>query len=550
MESTKKQKIVWDGYEIALKRYEKADYEGALTLLLNADEDGHATPEILSLIATIYFDIEMYNYSIEYWLRYLSAVSGAENKAKAYNALAACYCRLDMPGPMTYWYDEQLKVCDMSELEYDNILMEYYDAVNDTVHSEFYSVDNPPGDRLAWEGSVLISEGCYSEAVEKLKAVSINDPRYIDAQLNISACYSVLGEEEKSIDVLKALVEKRPDSGVANLSYAACFFDAHQMTEAKFYAEKAVECGIDDEEDLFRLAFILLNLDEEEQALHEIDKSLLISPYYLKSLLLKGEILYNRGNFEEAEQIFKKLYDITRGPTAKYFYSLSVSTQNDKPTKLEYGMILPKNEASLRFTHVAFIIAGREAVIKAEKKEDLKDLVDWCLFYPNGLQADFVKTLISCSKKMSKYLIDKLLCPRVDCEVKFVIIEGLARYGYSKKIAVEMNGVYFTKKIIPTDLGADLPVNVFDDAYAYAYSKICLFDERADDLIDYAREMFYYTLENHTFDKVKDKNALAAAMLFFGEYDVVKQKGFVEQILKSNRKKVKEVLLYTGGSKE
>lgn len=549
METTKKQKVVWDGYEIALSRYDAGNYEGALTLLLNADEDGHASPHILELIAAIYFDIEMYRYSVEYWLRYLSIVSRADCKAKAYNALAACYCRLDMPGPMTYWYEEQLKVCGPNEMDYDYVLMDYYDAVNDAMPDEFYSVDNPPCDKIAWEGSVLISEGEYEEAIKKLQSIPETDERYTDAQLNVVACLSVIGEEEKSVETLKSLVEKKPESGAANLAYAAYFFDSSRLTESRYYADKADECGLEDEEDMFRLAFLLLSFGEEDKALKQLDDCLSISPYFLKALILKGELFYNRGDKKKAAEVFKKLYDVTRGATARYYYNISVSESGDLPKKLEYGVILPKEEAAARFAHVALIIAGGEKIVKAEKKEVLTDLADWCLFYPNALQCEFVRTLLVSGNKMRGYLIDKLVSPRVDSEAKFAIIEGLARSGYNKKISAEITGVYFTTKIVPADLGADLKNNVFADAYSFAYSKICLFDDRADELIDYACDMFYYALDNHTFDRADDKNALAAAMLYTGGYGVIKQKGFIEHVLMTSKKKMKEMLSITGGTK-
>ena len=108
--------------------------------------------------------------------------------------------------------------------------------------------------------------------------------------------------------------------------------------------------------------------------------------------------------------------------------------------------------------------------------------------------------------------------------------------------------MYFTTKIVPADLGADLKNNAFADAYSFAYSKICLFDDRADELIDYACDMFYYALDNHTFDRADDKNALAAAMLYAGGYGVIKQKGFIEHVLMTSKKKMKEMLSITGGT--
>ena len=59
--------------------------------------------------------------------------------------------------------------------------------------------------------------------------------------------------------------------------------------------------------------------------------------------------------------------------------------------------------------------------------------------------------------------------------------------------------------------------------------------------------MFYYTLDHHTLNKITDKNALAAAMLTKGGYDVMDQSGFVTHILMTNKKKIKEMLSYTGG---
>ncbi len=547
MEATKSEKIVWDGYEIALKRYEAGNYEGALTILLNDDEDGHATPRILALIAAVYFDIEMYRYSIEYWLRYLSLVSSTEYKAKAYNALAACYCRLDMPGPMTYWYEEQLKLCGPTEMDYDYVLMDYYDAVNDAVAPEFYSVDNPPCDKIAWEGSVLIAEGKYEEAMAKLEEIPKDDVRYVDSRLNISACLSVDGEDEKSLEVLEKLIEEKPDSGAANLAYAAYLFDTNRMTEAKYYAEKALEYGLDDEEDMFRLAFILLYFGREDEALKQINECLSFSPYFLKALLLKGELFYNRKRYEEAAEIFKKLYDVTRGTISKYYYNLCISPERDKIEKLDYGVILPKEEAATRFAHVALIIAGGEKIVKAEKKETLTDLADWCLFFPNALQKEFIKTLLMSGTKMRRYFIDKLVCPRIDTETKLVIIEGLTRSGYHKKIGVEMTNAYLTTKIVPADFGVKFENDIFADAYAFAFAKICLFDDRAKELREYAYDMFYYTLDHHTLNKITDKNALAAAMLTKGGYDVMDQSGFVTHILMTNKKKIKEMLSYTGG---
>lgn len=569
--------------EVALRRIENGDYVGGVSLLRNAEEDGLTTPEVYAALAEAYFDIEAYTFSLEYWFKFLSVTKSHYDRARGYNGVAACYCRVEDVAMLTYYYDKEQKSAAQLRFDYDNLEFKYdelildsyealshyterklermarllaegvapedesesltFDLLEDDFYSDsdFYSVDFPPSEKLLWESANLMSAGEYEKAYDILKAVPESSECYVDARLNMASSLGALDRHDEAISILEKLAEEKPDDGTALLGCAVYFADLNRSEESKHYALLAAYKPKENDEDYCRAAYLLLDFGETEMAAYNLDECLKINPYDFKALILKGEIEYNAGRKDKAAEAFKKTYDLTRSEVARYYYLNSLPCEAGAPRKLSYRFTLPEVERSFKEASISLCIARGKKFVQEQPLEDIYDLCEWCFAAPCDLQAEFARAVFKACPTLREYLIKKLVSERVDLSVKFAIIEELVLGGYKRTVAVTMMGIFMETKIIGADFGKTKVGKKFKKAYASAFAKTCLFDERAEKLPTIAADMFAAIENMGNMDRVDDVNALAGAILYYGEYEACKKRGFFEKVMNTSKKKVKAI---------
>ena len=498
---------------ISEKRRNEGDYLGALTVLLNLEEEGTKNIEVLSSIAAIYFDMEQFVLSSEYWFRYLSQSNSIKVRSRAYSGLSACFCMLGDTRMMAYYSEKSLALGRAGDPQYENVILDYYDYVYDSLGNGYY-VSYPekyiPAKRLMFESDALIDAAKDEEAAARLALVQKDSEYYCEARSKMAQCYLVTGKEKEAEEVLKELVAEFPEDVFANLSYGLYLLDGGKDEESKEYLLKATEGEFFDEEDYFRLAVALCRIEREKEAQNVLERALSINEFCLHVLYLYAIVTHNLGDDETSAASFKKIYSMTRTAVSLYYYKLISGGHKEK---LEYTFNLPKSEASKRFAKITLIIANGKRAMQSYGEQEVIDLLEWCLPYETKLQFEFVSVLLSQgSLKVRNRVIAQLLSPNVSNEMKMFIIETLILNDCAKRsVCAAFDNVFLKITLVKGDFEKTRN-DFFKRAFAFCFSRLAPFGTDGYKLRETAYEIFYKLKDNGYLKKISDVNALSCAM--------------------------------------
>ena len=169
------------------------------------------------------------------------------------------------------------------------------------------------------------------------KALDIN-PNFVDAIINIGNLQYTLGKFVESETSFKKAIELKPDYAVAHYNFGNIKQKLNRLEEAETSFKKAIELKPDyvialndlaltqnelnkPEEaennykkaiivnpnyinSYYNLAALLYSFEKIDEAETYLDKALLLSPKGKQLLKLKGQILFQKGNFKEALKNF------------------------------------------------------------------------------------------------------------------------------------------------------------------------------------------------------------------------------------------------------
>lgn len=527
---------------ISDRRRNDGDLVGALTVLLNIEEEGTKNINVLSKIAALYFDMELFVLSSEYWFKYMSQSNSPRVRLRAYSGLSACFCMLGDTRLMAYYSEKQLALGPSGEQEYDSVLLDYYDYVYDAVGDGYY-VSYPEKyispKRLMFEADALIEARKDMEAAERLSFIQKDSEYYCEARSKMAQCYLVSGKDEEAEKILADLVAEFPDNNFANLSYGLFLLDDEKTEDAEKYLIRAIKGDFYDEEDYFRLAVALCRVEKDSEALFVLEKALEINEYCLHVLFLTALISHNLGDDEKASALFKKVYSLTRGAVSRYYYGLT--EKGDYKEKLEYTFNLPKNEAAKRFAKITLIIANGKKAIASYGESEVMELLDWCLPYVTKLQFEFVEVLLTQGTlKLKNHVIGKLISPTVSNEIKIFIIETLIMRDSSKRISVAFDNVFIKIPLLKGDFEKTRN-DFFKRAYAFSFARLCPFGTDTHALRDTAYKMYYKFKDSGYLKKISDVNALGCAMAIESGFKM-KDKLMYEAFFQTKKSSVDAIL--------
>ena len=105
MEAAKAQKNSFENERmiVSARKRKEGDLLGALVILLNLEEEGTKNIDVLAEIARIYFDMDLFVLSSEYWFKYLAQSNSVKVRLQAYSGLSACFCMLGDTRMMAYY---------------------------------------------------------------------------------------------------------------------------------------------------------------------------------------------------------------------------------------------------------------------------------------------------------------------------------------------------------------------------------------------------------------------------------------------------------------
>ena len=533
---------------VAQARREDGDLVGALNVLRNL-EDSTKNIEIYAEIAALYFDMELYEMSMEFWFRYLALSDAVRVKARAYNAIAACLCMMGDVRAMSYYIELGASLGVKGEQEYDKVIMDYYDYYCDCMGPAYY-VSYPnvkvSGKKRMFEADALLDEQKIEEAIEKLSDIPKTDEYYCEARSKMAKCFYLLGRKEQAQTILEELIADFPEDAFANMSYGFMLLDGDVTDGARYYLKKAANGVLFDEEDYFRVAFALLKCGSEEDAYIALEKSFEINEYYLNAILLTGELLYNRQDYDGAEKYFKKFYHLTRNVVAVYFLRLA---ENKVGGTIKYSFNPPKEITDAIAEEIIAVADNGKTALKKLSDEETETLIEWSNMFNRELCNEFITSIVlNGSAKIRNYLIKKLLSSDMQGDCKLKLIEELVMRDYNKKIAFTVETNLVKVQLLSADF-EKTKGELFKRAFAFSFARTCAFEKDMTKLRDAAYALYYDCKDRGVLKKLSDHKALGCVMAIKSGF-TIKDRKIYELFFDTTKKAVQDILDLISADKE
>lgn len=533
--------------DLAVRRREKGDYEGALATLFSLEDNGCKLIDVLSEIATTYMDLGLYTHATKYWFRYLAHCT-KNKQSRAFNALGACYFYMDNFPMSGYYFERQIIQFGDEPQEYDDVMMEFYDGFSEIAKPDFYLCypeKNIPSSRIVEESDVLFLKKDFKGAEEMLAGIEKDDEYYSEAQSKIAACKFCEKDLDGAIEVLKSLVESDGKDKLALINLIGMFFVAGRGKEAEPYFKMCEELDFKESAECYKLAASYCDAGKTEMAEKYLEKAVADEPYDINSVFLLALVYYNLKKFKNAEKYFSRCYKITQSPTAKYYCKLCRDTA-DGVTEfrtLSYVFNVPKNEISDRIDLIRLICEHDVKVINKIPKEVLLELCEWTFSFESKAQEPLTEALLrSKSPSIRRFFLNRLIDPTVGDEIKSLILTKLAESGYDKKVGAVFGFIFSKIQLLRAEFDKEKN-GVFNSAYALAFGKLApLEPDKTYKIRDAAYSLYYTLKDNGNLRKISDVNALAGAIAILSEFKVTEQKSIIAEYFLTAKDKIKKII--------
>ncbi len=538
----------------AVEKRKSGNLEGALSILHSLEDSGAKYVDIFSQIAKCYMELELYELAMNYWFKFLDCAP-KHLYVYAYNGLGACSYYLDDFQLATYYFERQIDTEQEVECDYDNVLIELYDQVNEHVKPKFY-VAYPPAkadtSKVIANGDNYVLNGEYDSAISVFETVDENNENYEEAQYKIASCYYYKGDMESAKTAFNRLIERDINKNQSIITLINMLISNEEREEAEKYLQIIENENLDVYE-LARIAPAYLELGKIEQAKKALEIVASEDYYDINSTYLLGQVYYNSKEFEKAKEKFTLCYKLTKSANAKYFIDLCNQTMKDESIfeKNLYNFNIPTKEAKKRIAFIEKIIKDGKKFIAKQNKTILLEYVDWLFTFDSRLQNLIIDCLLTKPYLVvRKYFLNKLLDYSLNDGKKTLIIQKLVEEGYNKKIGVVLGGVYIKLQLLRAEFDTEKN-EIFTKAFARAFSIIApMVTSNHYKIVDGAYKLYYLLKDNGNLKKINDENALSGAISFCAKLRISSEMGLICQYFNTKQSDVQNILELAGVSDE
>lgn len=540
-----------DVIKYASEKCDRGDYLAALSSLLTELEKHPEKDVVYSHLADIYTELGLYEIAVSLWFKYL-LVADKKNYWDAYNGLGANFYFLEENGYATYYFCEQLKSNDSAESVYEDVLIEFMEKANsqnekddeirvirDKTQEEIDGEKIALGKKLLFENHIDLAMGLFNE-VEK------DSPLYAKAQYEKAYVYHYLLEHEKAI----ACIDESIELGYVNvrgLAFAIDLYKTFEKDGVERYIQALVDYKTDDFEEKYRQLTSLCDYGQFIKAKEIADELLLEDEYNANVVYLKAFLLYNEGDFDEAERYFKKAYLLTCSSQALYYLKVAQMAQDGviPKEKLKISFDLPVGEIERRIDLITDIITGAKNIEDIEFSQ-IDELVKWCFASKyEDLQRSLAFTLITSAKQKYVYMVkEALVSPTIKDMVKRTMLSDLCLYSNQSKVKIVLSNYFKTVRFYRPDFFED-GKEIFERAYANVFSLLAILDGEAVYRLSVgARELQSEIITAGKVDGVTDEDALACVMYFYSGTNVMKNES-AYKVFNTSREAVGQIFKLT-----
>lgn len=472
--------------EVCKEKIERKDYVGALSLLFKLLEEDYKNTEILTKIADVYFEMNLYDYALKYRLKALAYLSKKDRLMVMLDIITDSVFSGDYKTCQNYI----VKVAN--EFGHQAFVNLEEDAMKEIgkfqVEKEFYQVypfTEKSYEKMLKDATKLFKAEFFREAksaYETVPAVKFSD----EDIKNYFECCEALTSFNDCLIKLKEINAERGENLVVYTLMSVIYFEQKNADKSRFYYEKALKLYDGKKNDTLSLFYSAINFGEHETLYKLLKKLVEFFPYDDVFAIKLATACYNLGKLEESYEAFKKAKRILPFSVTLNGYLQLIKRALDG----ENG--LPKTLSYDAETEEEYLISARETVINrleklvvSKKKNCKKPKIEMGLKEAYDLTISLndkvighraIYLLLNEKKKWATELEeDLLLDPGLDGETKRQIMYAKISSGFLGTIKVVDDCDLYEVK--PEKLPSEISNNVlFMCAHALTISKCFVAD--------------------------------------------------------------------------
>lgn len=313
-------------FQRAMRLIDNMDFARGIKMLNAAIEQKPENIEYRMNLCDVLTDIGYYTKSIDEILKVM--VMGKDIDPKCYYMLGFNY----------YELGEYIKALNMFERF---LSLEPLGELSDEVY--FFLENIEDFTMTSWQEFSMFPSHIYST---KSDITNIDETRMSDdidvwaREQNIKALMAYSKKEYlEATKICKNVLNKLPNRNGVLCTLALSLYKEGKKAEGIFIAQKLTESVASTMEDLFRVSFVLCELNMDNEAKDVLTKLKKLMPFSEKVNHYLAIAYFNTGDFENAKKLWNTCYEINSDSYKYEWYIENIDNQLVK--KLEYSDYLP-----------------------------------------------------------------------------------------------------------------------------------------------------------------------------------------------------------------
>lgn len=435
----------------ANEKAEQGDFVSSLGFLFSALKIDYSC-DILSEIAFVYADMSLWQYSNEYWFKYLR-IAPEDKKVFAYGQLAKNFYCLDNYGLSAYYfylkYGNDSSSMDDAESEmYGNIVALIKEK---DIYYIAYPYDRADYSHLIKIAKRLFACGNYANAESMYK----NIPRECwdeDVVGELATALFLQKKDKEVVEVCNYSLNKFGENVTAYCNLSSLFFAQKNKDKSAYYYSQALKVKNDSVEQAYKLVVCAME-QNDDLTVNELLKNILSdgeSDFNLR--FFYGVSQANIGDLEGAKNTFSEIYRIVPNDKIAKFYATYLCRFTERKEEKNYLPFSYKKELPLEITKnykriINDLFSNRRA-INSKNSEKYMEILEW------GIEqeaTDYAKRSVCILSTITalwaeELFFDSLMNSSVDSQIKQMIIGLVILSGYKQSFPLLADGMYITVK--------------------------------------------------------------------------------------------------------
>lgn len=305
----------------------------ALDLVENVRLYSDSNPEHYFSKASIYSMSDKRDKAIEILMR-LIEISDHEDLVEAKMALAKEFQEIGDYQESIKTYREVLSISDNNEdaLMELSLSCELGGKISDGIKIIEDFIDAHPYSHFAWFslGNLYLTLENYTDAINSYEYATLINESFSEAHFNLGNAFMKVERFKEAIESYKNSITQNYTDPVTYNFIGHCYIILDQNEAAMDYFQKAVDQSPEYADGWLGFAVALSNLDRTEEGLMYIEKAVKLNPKNMYYRYFHADMMFNLENYEEAERLYKNVYESDIESTGIYLDYTESLVLNDK----------------------------------------------------------------------------------------------------------------------------------------------------------------------------------------------------------------------------